>query len=74
MSGVFEGVMGMLSVVFVTISRHGWAGLHPKEVFVRGRWKGFIVVFAILFLFAFAKESSGLNRFLAKGSIMKMEG
>lgn len=75
MASLQEAILGVLSVMFVILSRHGCEGMHCSKVFAcNGHWRAFLAVFCILFMFSFAKESSGLNRFVARNDILEGKG
>jgi hypothetical protein len=64
---LLSAVLGMLSVVFVIISRAG-TGAIKRNI------NNILVVGGILFLFTIARESSGFNRWLARKETLEGHG
>ena len=67
LDGVITGVLGVLTSLFVMASRYGLEDALKK-------WKTYLVIFIILFLFGISQESSGLNRYLAKAETAEGKG
>jgi len=72
--GIVAGTLGVITSFYVMASRNGCKDALTK-------WKTYIIIFIILFLFGISQESSGLNRYLArhetaegKGPYAELEG